>query len=124
MSYPFILVNFKLYRFLFNSTTNYDEVNLTFNNNLNSDNVIFIIKEKSNENYFMSIEWYQGNGNLYSITYNEVMLFQLSYNFETNSCFSLNNLTKSNELSSLTVGQNSTNNEKGIYSIHFLNWIF
>ena len=31
--------------------------------------------------------------------------------------FSLNNLTKSNDFSSLIIGQNSTNNEKGIYYV-------
>ena len=94
---------------------------MTFDHNLNIESVMFIIKEKSNENYFMSIELYKSDVNLYSITYNEVMLLQLSYNFETNSCLSLNNLTKSNDLTSLIVGQNSTNNEKGIYITHFLN---
>ena len=61
MSYQFIFINFKLYRILFNSTTNYDEVYLTFDNNiLNNYEVMFRIKEKSYENYFMSIVWYAG----------------------------------------------------------------
>ena len=123
MSFQFFFVNFKLYRILFNSATNYDEINLTFDNNIfNNNEVIFIMKEKSNEDYFLSFVWFHSTGDSQSNTYNEVMSLQLINSFETNSCLSLNNQVKSNELLSFIVGQNSTNNEKGIYNIYLLNW--
>ena len=103
---------------MFNETTNYNEVNLTFDNDIiNNNNIAFFIKEKSYKNYYMSVVW--SRTDKYSNIYNEVMSLHVNYNFETNSCMSLFNQEKSNELSSLIIGQNSTSNEKGIYCIIF-----
>ena len=59
-----------------------------------------------------------------SSTYYEAMSFQMNSKFETNSCLSLNNLKSSNELSPHPVGQNSTNNEEGIYNVDLTPNIF
>ena len=89
---------------------------------VSSNDVVFFIKEKSYENYLMSIVW--NRTEIYQNTYNEVMSFQINYNFETNSCLRLNSLKKSYDLTSITVGQNSINNEKGIYYIDLTPNIF
>ena len=77
---------------------------------------MLIIIEKTYENYFMSMVWNRTDNNIDN--YNEVISFKMNYNFETNSCFNLNNQKNSNELSPLQVGQNETNNKEGIYSIN------
>ena len=47
----------------------------------------------------------------------EIMTLQFNSNFNTNSWYNLSNKNKSNDLYSLTIGQNETNNEQGIYYI-------
>ena len=87
---------------------------MTFDNNIfSSDIKIFKIKEKSYENYFMSLFLYLTKGIYF---FSEVMTFTINSNLDTNSWFSLMNKTNSNDLNPIPIGQNKTNNELGIYN--------